>query len=302
MPDTLQTPTSWLSDMTKPEMDFVDSSFFRVTMKTGQKCLPAPSEVTARSTDFKNTSQPTPVRFEHLNLIVKFGPRVTVEEALCLHMIRRILPDKVPVPEVYGWKVEGGTVFIYMELIQGETLHDRWDSLSGSDRSSICDELHEIISSLRQVGQDPTDPFIGSIARRPLLDYVFESMPSGGPFKNIKEFNDWFSALPQHWVPDSRKYPDPYRKFLPDTGAIKLTHGDLHRGNIMISSTSPPRVLAVVDWAHAGWYPDYWEYCKALYTSHYNDEWRTVWIPKFLSPYTMEYDIFAEYINQMGAI
>lgn len=144
--------------------------------------------------------------------------------------------------------------------------------------------------------------YLGSIARRPLLDYVFENMPPGGPFKNTKEFNDWFSTLPQRWLPDSRKYHDPYREILPDTGVIKFTHGDLHRGNIMISSTNPPRVLAVIDWAHSGWYPDYWEYCKALYTSEYDGEWRNVWIPKFLSPYLVEFDVFAEYVMQMGAI
>jgi thiamine kinase-like enzyme len=89
---------------------------------------------------------------------------------------------------------------------------------------------------------------------------------------------------------------------LPDSGATRFTHGDLHRGNIMISSISPPRVLAVVDWAYAGWYPDYWEYCKALYTSGYDGEWRNVWIPRFLSPRLVEFDVFAEYVMQIGAV
>lgn len=126
-------------------------------------------------------------------------------------------------------------------------------------------------------------------------------MPSAGPFKSIKEFNDWFSALPQRRLPDSSKFQDPYREFLPDDGKIRFTHGDLHRRNIMISATTP-RVLAVVDWAHAGWYPDYWEYCKALYTSHYTDDWRIVWIPKFLDQYTVEFNVFAEYSMQIGAV
>lgn len=143
---------------------------------------------------------------------------------------------------------------------------------------------------------------LGSITRGHLLDYVFENVPPGGPFKSVKHFNDWFSTLAQDWLPNSQNYQDPYRELLPDTEAIKFTHGDLHRGNIIISSTSPPRVLAVIDWAHAGWYPDYWEYCKALYTSEYDGEWRNVWIPKFLSPHPVEFDVFSEYIMQMGAV
>lgn len=158
-----QIPTPWFPHTTQAEMDFLDSSFFA----TGpvQKSLPTPSEVTARSKDHKSTPQPTPVKFECLDLIVKFGPHVVVEEALCLHMIHKAFSDKVPVPEVYGWKVEGGCVFIYMELIRGESLHDRWDSLSDSEKTLICDQLRQIVSSLRQVEQDPADPFIGMNAQ-----------------------------------------------------------------------------------------------------------------------------------------
>jgi aminoglycoside phosphotransferase (APT) family kinase protein len=89
---------------------------------------------------------------------------------------------------------------------------------------------------------------------------------------------------------------------LPDDKPIKLTHGDLHRGNIIISTTSPPRVLAVIDWAHAGWYPDYWEYCKACYTSWYGGKWRNQWIPKFLDVHEEEHEVFAEYIMAIGAV
>lgn len=146
------------------------------------------------------------------------------------------------------------------------------------------------------------DMIVGSINRQPLGDYVFQCIPGAGPFDNVKDFNDWFSTLPQSQLPDPLKYRDPYRDFLPDTGIIKLTHGDLHRGNIIISSTGPPRVVAVVDWAHAGWYPEYWEYCKALYTAHYESEWRKVWIPKFLTPCETEFAVFGEYVLQIGAV
>lgn len=144
---------------TQTEMDFLDSSFF--ASEPVRKSLPTPSEVIARSKDFKSTPRPTPVKFESLNLLVKFGPHVVVNEALCLNFIHKALFEKVPVPEVYGWKVEGGCVFIYMELIRGESLHNRWDSLSDPDKTLICDQLRETVSLLRKIEQDPTDPFIG---------------------------------------------------------------------------------------------------------------------------------------------
>ena len=108
-----------LPDSNMSEMDFLESSFFK-----DNQCLPTPAEVRSLW-DHEMPNQPLPVRFEHLNLIVKFGPRVDVAKAQCLWVIKRVLGDKVPVPEVYGWRVDGRDVFIYMELIRGDTLFDQ---------------------------------------------------------------------------------------------------------------------------------------------------------------------------------
>ena len=70
--------------------------------------------------------------------------------------------SSVPVLEVYGWRVEGAYVFIYMELIQGKSVYNRWYYLSDLDGASICHQLRDIVSSLWQVEQDSTDSFIGT--------------------------------------------------------------------------------------------------------------------------------------------
>ena len=143
---------------------------------------------------------------------------------------------------------------------------------------------------------------LGSINRGHLIDYVLDDEPPGGPFPTIKHFNDWFSQLPWNKFTDLEDFEDPYRHLLPDLGAIKLTHGDLHQGNIIVSSTGPPRVLAIVDWAHCGWYPDYWEYCKAAYTCWYNGKWRNKWIQMFLEPLPDTFDGFGEIIRALGVV
>ncbi|PWY72145.1 hypothetical protein BO94DRAFT_539277 [Aspergillus sclerotioniger CBS 115572] len=112
-------PPSKLPDPTKPKADFLESSFFA---KPNRR-LPSPAEVKALSRDFTKSRQ-QPVVFEHLNLIVKLGRTVTVAEAQCLWMLRRVFGDTVPVPEIYGWRTDEDYVFIYMELIDGRTLHD----------------------------------------------------------------------------------------------------------------------------------------------------------------------------------
>ena len=139
-------------------MDFLDSSFFQ---NGPNRSLPTPAEIKGLSTTYGTTSQPDPVKFEELGLLVKFGPHVTAAEAQCLWMIGKELQGQVPVPEVYGWRIDGNEAFIYMQLIQGDTLRDRWDSLSVLDKRSVCHQLRQITISLRQLEQDPNNPFIG---------------------------------------------------------------------------------------------------------------------------------------------
>ena len=164
-----------------------------------------------------------------------------------------------------------------MELIAGQTLLDCWDELSILDKNTLCDQLYQIIGDLRQLEQESSDKHIG-MSKANLGCQVQDGLTG--------------LSLGSH----------PYREFLPDTGEIKFTHADLHRGNIIVSTTGPARILAIVEWAQAGWYPDYWEYCKARYTCWHEDEWGLVWIEKFLFPRVQEVEIFARYTMAMGAI
>jgi hypothetical protein len=84
---------------------------------------------------------PRTARFEDLGLLVKFGSHITVREAQCQWVIRETFGEEVPVPEVYAWRVEGGRVFIYMQLIRGDTLMEWWEKLGGTDREVVCNLL-----------------------------------------------------------------------------------------------------------------------------------------------------------------
>lgn len=127
-------------------------------------------------------------------------------------------------------------------------------------------------------------------------------MPCKEFFPSVSSFHDWFSKLPQYKLPDNQKYEDPYREVLPDDSLITFTHADLHMKNILVTTDSMPRLMAIIDWGQAGWYPEYWEYCKASFTSAHGSEWREKWIPVFLRSYPREHEIFALYCNQMGAV
>ncbi|KAF5121146.1 hypothetical protein E5D57_013482 [Metarhizium anisopliae] len=48
------------------------------------------------------------------------------------------------------------------------------------------------------------------------------------------------------------------------------THADLHPRNIMVDWDTEEgdnlHITAIIDWELAGWYPEYWEFVKALHT------------------------------------
>ena len=107
--------------------------------------------------------------------------------------------------------------------------------------------------------------------------------PPAGPFDTVKEFYDWLSALIKidkeiHFA-DPSQIPDPWREFFPDSSRIVFIHTDLHPSNIMMSADASGQILAIIDWHQSGWYPEYWEFCKAFLTSDLDGDWADEYIP-----------------------
>ncbi|KAF2183761.1 phosphotransferase enzyme family protein-like protein [Zopfia rhizophila CBS 207.26] len=255
---------------------FQNSSFFHFHVR-----LPTPQEVRAAVPAGALSNSPqiaTRVQFPHLNLFVKYGPYVQISEGQCLHVVHRLLPSTVPVPEVFGWCKDGVDTFLYMQLVPGITLDDRWISLKVEEKQAVCENLRRIIGNLRSLQQDPTDVFIGSVGGQPLPDNLFQELMNGqraGPFRSVKDFHDWFTSINL----------DPgiihcERDLLKDNNRVVFTHADIHRDNVIVSPTGPPRILAIVDWGQSGWYPDYWEYCKSRSICRPHDEWETTYLPR----------------------
>ena len=148
-----------------PDIEFKNASFF-----ARHSVLPSPEDVCAAAAVQHPGcnvygERPLPVKFVSLGLIVKFGSRVHSAEGQCLWAMRHLLPGRVPVPEIYGWKTEHREsqqfVFLYMELVAGITLEAAWPTLSESSKLTVTRDMASILAALRSLRQAPNDQFVG---------------------------------------------------------------------------------------------------------------------------------------------
>ncbi|RSL82348.1 hypothetical protein CDV31_016943 [Fusarium ambrosium] len=288
---------SSLPDVSKPEVDFHDTSFFQSESDTCPQ-LPTPAWILKQ---WQNQGSGV-ITIDHLNLAIKFGDSsyLRLEEAQTMRAIRQAFPQSdLPVPEVFGWRKYGDQHFIYMSLIRGKTLREAWKSLTRADKESICDELSRIVIALRQITHTSPQRFIGSINGGTVQDRFFKLDYEEGPFLTIESFNDWLLAAATRQPPEQIDITCPYRSFFSDRGNIFFTHGDLTLGNIIVSGVPGSiKIEGIVDWEQAGWYPDYWEYCKLLYGVEYTHEWRKDgWVDKVMESFDDEWTAFAEYCS-----
>ncbi|KAJ5289505.1 uncharacterized protein N7443_009758 [Penicillium atrosanguineum] len=228
-----------------------DSSFFREHQAS---TLPNPAEVRSineGSGNIRGTRfyRPPPVKFPLLGLIVKSGADTTVTEAETQNMGYKQLKGKVPVPEVFGWTENGGQVFIYMSLIRGEPLEQRWGALNDEERNAVCKELNDMAKAWISLEKPDQTLYVGGLDNQPLNDIFLSSHRDlAGPFHGadaVQKFQNGCDIEIDGEVP------------------VVFTHDDLVPPNILLSPGTNPVVAAIIDWGQAGWYPAYWEYCKA---------------------------------------
>ncbi|ORY57203.1 uncharacterized protein BCR38DRAFT_354809 [Pseudomassariella vexata] len=91
---------------------------------------------------------------------------------------------------------------------------------------------------------------------------------------------------------------------------IKFTHADIVPLNIILSPVPDTKVVAIIDCGQAGWYPDYWEYCKAqrvtLDPKDFDEasqrDWSETYLPLIMDPVDLDahYHPWLEFVLSKG--
>ncbi|MCJ1341555.1 hypothetical protein MMC09_006851 [Bachmanniomyces sp. S44760] len=164
-----------------------------------------------------------------------------------------------------------------MEYIHGETLGTAWPRASESRREGFRKQLTKMIQELREV-PNPNPGQVAGPGGGPVSGdrYSSSSKKGGsfGPFVNAREFhiwlrcdiNLWASMDSPEWRPDLDKMCrlQDRRDF-----STVLSHGNLNGSNILLEGD---RIVGIVGWRGAAWYPDYWEYASAYHGKSIEDE------------------------------
>ncbi|KAJ9657866.1 hypothetical protein H2198_004062 [Neophaeococcomyces mojaviensis] len=175
----------------------------------------------------------------------------------------------IPVPKVYRTYCVDKHVYIEMEFIKGNTLHTVWSSntLSPDEKRSFVEQVAAYMNQLRAL-DPPQQGVVASAELGQCLDYRVGYHPFG-PFHSNEEFH---SFLRRHILLDdsTQVYGESVTQCHTRQYRTCFSHGDLCPSNLMVRDG---RIVAIIDWEFAGWYPEYWDYTKSHFGILHIPDW-----------------------------
>jgi aminoglycoside phosphotransferase len=210
------------------------------------------------------------------------GPDVVRKRGLTFRLHREVEAmqyvqsrTSIPIPTVldaYYGTSEEREGWILMTRLPGRQMGEAWPTMTESAQAETIRQLKSHLEQLRGL-HPPEHGWIGSCSNGPAYDHRINNVTTCGPFANVSDFHD-FLVAPVRNCPRP-EWADKYRRLLSDGHGIVFAHADLSWENILIDPETG-KVTGVLDWEMAGFWPEWWEYRKALYGSRSQIWWMDV--------------------------
>ncbi|KAI0470302.1 kinase-like protein [Xylaria cf. heliscus] len=204
----------------------------------------------------------------------------TLAEAHVIQFVAR--HTSIPVPKIYCAFTHRGRSYIVMERLDGEPVGLGWLSRSEESKGKILSQLKDAIQQLRNVSP-PGGIGVANIYGGPVYDCRLPTKFLWGPFSTVDHFHKELrngigldydpSDAPQDLLELLAFHKQPSSK-------PTLTHGDLSSSNILVKGD---KLVGIIDWETAGWFPPYWEYVCAWNVNPRDELWRQE-VDRFLTP------------------
>ncbi|GAB7354955.1 hypothetical protein MBLNU459_g5570t1 [Dothideomycetes sp. NU459] len=238
------------------------------------------------------------IRIIDEDTIIKFGRDVRLAEAEALHLVSA--RTNIAVPKVKAAYTLHEDCYIVMSYEDGEPLDQYWDTASQSQRAQVVSQMKDYIAQLRTVQSE----FIGGVNHASCKDAVFmqhwnDVQHQYGPYESEETFNNGIIQAMSDRFPPGMGLPKSNQELAEDIGSLRghkivLTHADLHAGNILVRGDG---TVVLLDWGVSGFYPEYWEYCRATFMPR-NSDWEGA-INQFVPAYEAEKQILKRLFNVM---
>ncbi|KAG6282240.1 hypothetical protein E4U48_004848 [Claviceps purpurea] len=191
--------------------------------------------------------------------------RQLANEFAALQLVRR--HTSVPVPSALDLASDSKKSYLLTTKVRGVPLGWCIDTLSRDEVTTLVGDLQKYLSELRAIPKEVSPKYAITNAlgkecydARIIMGTQYDEARGDffGPFVDEDDFNNTLrcGALPD--VVHSSGHE------------IIFTHGDLNMRNIMMHNG---RLSGFIDWETCGWYPDYWDYTKAHFTTKLHRRW-----------------------------
>lgn len=245
------------------------------------------------------------------SIVVKFGRSLNTDQIKVLQWIKA-QDSRFPVPDVLGALETTDRTYLFMTLAEGVPLEKVWRDLSVPQKTAIRSQLGRIFERLRLFPHPRHSP-LGSLSSR-CTDLRRSDRTSSVTISSEADFNDFLCSHPQR---AQSRWIKLIRNSMRDDHQIVMTHGDLHPRNIMVTwdgcTASGPQsrvpnaeiriqITSLLDWEFSGWYPQYWEFVKALNTIGRRDpmsDW-IEYLPPSIGVWMVEYALDSQISRWLG--
>ncbi|OAQ68345.1 tyrosine-protein kinase, active site protein [Pochonia chlamydosporia 170] len=185
--------------------------------------------------------------------VIKSGKTISLEEAEALQVAAQA---GLLVPRILTTDSQpGGINVLQMSHVDGQPLSEVWSTMTPRQKRCIALQLREILTNMRSL-QAPTR-LVGACSGGQFRDTRLCHSHYFPSLVNEDEFNRYLILSLSHVTP--RPVRDAFARQQRNNHRIVFTHGDLSPRNIIVSND---RIVGIVDWEEAGWFPEYWEYVK----------------------------------------
>jgi len=217
-----------------------------------------------------------------LGMYLKYGPEDHGDQHRREDESLKIVGNRtsIPVPRAIDLVKSASESFLVTSQIAGERAGKYIDYYSDEEKSAMDQDLQKWIAELHAISKPSSLKYaISDASGESCLDYRIDSSPVG-PYSSEKEFSEslCLGILPGLVHRDDHK--------------IVFTHGALNMRNILVKDM---RIVGIVDWKNAGWFPEYWEYTKCKFSVRRQQRWLGIIDEVFGGNYEEELEIEKQY-------